>query len=138
MLYIVSISFQIAGAITLLLSSLKKKIEEKICRIIFWKRNWEHSQWEWNDTLNKDKVKDIAKSIILNRCAFVDLILGYATAICAEQTANTDTIIGIVAFTFMLMCIECGVSEEMSKAQAEKNMKVHAINSWGLCAFMQC
>lgn len=133
MLYIVSMSFQIAGAIILLWSSLQKKIEEQICRIYFEKETGSIVDENGMITLDKEKVKDIAKSIILNRCAFVNLILGYAANFFVEETTvhNLDTVIGIIALTFIIMCVGCGISEEMSKTQAEKNMKVHATNSWG-------
>lgn len=132
MLYIVSISFQVVGAVILVWSSCLKNIEEQICRIYFEKETGSIVDENGMIALNKEKVKDIAKSIILNRCAFVYLILGYATTICAEKTmSNCHIIIGVLAFSLILFSAGCCISEKMSKVQAEKNMKVHATNSWG-------
>ena len=132
-MYIVSMSFQIAGAIILLWSSLQKKIEEQICMIYFEKETGSIVDENGMIALNKAKVKDIAYSIILNRCAFVNLIFGYAADFFVEETTvhNLDTAIGIIVLTLIIMCVGCGISDEMSKIQAEKNMKVHATNSWG-------
>lgn len=132
MWYIASMSFQLVGAIILLWSSVQKKIEEQIPIIYFEKESGNIVDEDEMISLNKEKVKDIAKSIILNRCAFVYLILGYATTICAEKTmSNCYTVTGVIVFSSILFCIGCCISEKISKAQAEKNVKVPAIDSRG-------
>ena len=130
-MYILSIVFQIAGAIILLLDSLTN-IEEQICRIYFEKDTSNVVDNNCMISLNKEKVKDIAKGIILNRCAFVDLIIGYLAAIFAEKNINNNEAVIIIAFfAILIIAIEFSISEEMSKKQAKKDMKVHATNSWG-------
>ena len=103
---IASFSFQIAGAILLLLWSLKNT-DIKI-KAMCLEHNLTWGSFDNHKTISAEKLQSKAKTVYLNILAFVNITIGYS---CAIFTPNIDIekwliFIFVVLFTLLIIILE--------------------------------
>ena len=77
MIQIISISFQLAGALILLLWSFKAIEKETVIERYFVKGTHIERDEDGNGHINKKHLQNISKDALLNVFAFINLIIGY-------------------------------------------------------------
>lgn len=132
---ILSYSFQIAGALILLLWSIGK-CDKKIKQMCI----AEHSgmlvgtfdKTGTHFTLEKDSLRKNAKTVYLNIAAFVDLIIGYACAIFAQPINSSPwcvlvyvgavvVVILLLEYLLILLLVNCIYHRDFEQYEDEKN-----------------
>ena len=132
---ILSYSFQIAGALILLLWSIGK-CDKKIKQLCI----AEHSsmlvgtfdETGTHFTLEKDSLRKNAKTVYLNIAAFVDLIIGYACAIFAQPINSSPwcvlvyvgavvVVILLLEYLLILLLVNCIYHRDFEQYEDEKN-----------------
>ena len=132
---ILSYSFQIAGALILLLWSIGK-CDKKIKQMCI----AEHSgmlvgtfdETGTHFTLEKDSLRKNAKTVYLNIAAFVDLIIGYACAIFAQPINSSPwcvlvyvgavvVVILLLEYLLILLLVNCIYHRDFEQYEDEKN-----------------
>lgn len=122
---VASFSFQISGAIILLLWSIgncNKKIE-KMCV--------ENDSSHWYDMDNttlvsKEELQRSAKTLYLNICAFADILIGYTCAVFVEDTGLSPWyIFGLVLMaTLVILLVNITSSSLVAKIKYPHSKKV--------------
>ena len=125
MLYVLSMACQLSGAIILLLNSLTK-LEKQIID----QYSCGEALTECKDgmaILNKKRVKDITMSVSLNRAAFLDLVIGYGTAVATESCFPIcKTLIWMTVLTLGITSIEWVIAFLRAEIMFLKGVKVPA------------
>lgn len=102
-LYIISIAFQLSGALLLMIFSLSTKRERVVKKFI----NKNIIIQNYDETLHYDKseLKETFKIAYLNKCSFLFIALGYLIGVMGEMdNCNIlDVMIKIVILTGVLM-----------------------------------
>ena len=101
MLYVISMACQLSGAIILLLNSLTKLEKQIIAQY-----SGGEAFTELKDgmaILSSKRIKDITMSVSLNRAAFLDLVLGYGTAVAAESCFPVCKT--LILMTILTLCL---------------------------------
>lgn len=124
LLYIVSIALQLSGAILLLLNSFTD-VDKQIITQYSGRETWiEHKDGKviFDD---KERVKEITKSVWLNRLAFGDLVLGYATTIIAKaEIESCRALFLMLLLTLVITLFEWAIASIIAKRKSMKNMIV--------------
>lgn len=112
---IFSISFQLAGAIILLLWCLKGAKKENIIKRYFPGSNVIERDDDNNCVLHKDKLRMVSREVYINIIAFCDLIIGYGLSFYASQSERKLTALMIsMAITTVLLAFEYLVTHIVS------------------------
>lgn len=112
---IFSISFQLAGAIILLLWCLKGAKKENIIKRYFPGSNVIERDDENNCILYKDKLRVVSREVYINIIAFCDLIVGYGLSFYADQSDNKTTAFTIsMIITAILLAVEYAIAHLVS------------------------
>lgn len=77
MIQVVSISFQLAGALILLLWSFKAMARERVIERCFVKGAYIERDDCGNGHIDKKRLQNVSKETVLNVFAFINLIIGY-------------------------------------------------------------
>lgn len=120
--------FQISGAVILLISSVMIKIDKQI-RLLYCTAETFHKIEEDNSIILAPKrVEEITKNIILDRFAFIDLIIGYGLAFCVETniTCNYKNVISMLAITAFLTIAEFCIADFMAQIEGDKEKRIPA------------
>ncbi len=112
MIEIISISFQLSGAIILLLWCLNGAKKEQIIREYFPGSNTIKRDDDDNCILSKDRLQMITKEVYVNVMAFGNLIIGYLLTYFAVRTCTPVYAIGLTVF---LVVIIIAVEELLAK-----------------------
>lgn len=112
---IFSISFQLAGAIILLLWCLKGAKKENIIKRYFPGSNVIERDDDNNCVLHKDKLRVVSREVYINIIAFCDLVLGYGLSFYAIQSDNkTAAFIISMIITAVLLVVEYMIAHLIS------------------------
>jgi len=104
-IYIGAMSFQLAGAIVLLLSYCGK-MDNVVLRVYFPGSNFTNVDKQGKSLLEKNKLRQCAKQIYLNRISFAYIATGYALGIFGEITSDKYKImVAIIFITILLILI---------------------------------
>ncbi len=111
MIFILMIVFQLTGAVVLLCNSINGS-KERIIRNCFSRSNFVKRDNN-NCIIEKERLQKSARSIYINRIAFIDLVIGYTlAAINPSKSWNTYVVIvSVIAVSLLLTLIEiilCG------------------------------
>ena len=129
---VTSFSFQIAGAVILLLWSLRKcdtTIKEQCLS--------NNLHWGEMDTnglyteLKKDELRTAAKNVYKNIAAFADILIGYVCAIFTEDTASSKWVIlaFVVALTVLILLVENSLVGWIAKKRYPTDERVYESNN---------
>lgn len=125
MLYVISMACQLSGAIILLLNSLTKLEKQIIAQY-----SGGEAFTELKDgmaILSSKRIKDITMSVSLNRAAFLDLVLGYGTAVAAESCFPVcKTLILMTILTLGITSLEWVIAFLTAKIISVEGIKVPA------------
>lgn len=106
LLYVISISCQLSGALLLLLNSLTK-LTKQIPSLYFASGQWIEVDKDNKPKYDIEKVREILTNILLNRASFFNLVIGYTVTAFTSIVSNTfETLIGIICLTFIIITIE--------------------------------
>lgn len=135
LLYIISISLQISGALLLMLFSLstnrKKVIKNFINKDIITKDSDERIDY------NKEELKETFKTAYLNKFSFGFIALGYLIGVIGEidYSYKLVIILGIIIFTLIFMILAYLIvhfimkySKEVNKELTEEEMIAYNID----------
>ncbi|WP_099335748.1 hypothetical protein [Clostridium cadaveris] len=86
--YILSVSFQVAGALILLIKSLKGKVLDKAKEMYVSEFKGPLISEKNKIVLSKERIQEIAMDIYINRIAFLYLSIGYIISIFGKQNTN--------------------------------------------------
>lgn len=126
MFQILSIAFQVAGAIILLLWCLKGAKLESIIEKYFPGSNIAKRDDENNCVLEKEKLRKISKDIYINIFAFINLILGYGLSFYAvSNESKTKALILTIFITFIIIGVEYLLSYLISVCRFKENLIVN-------------
>ena len=114
--YIISISFQVAGALILLVNSLKKG-KKQIYASYFANAPKHVFGKDGMVTLEKEKLQEHARKLYIDRVAFVYLILGYLLAVFGDIGSNKKfvTALSVIVCSTLLLGIGNVIGKEISK-----------------------
>lgn len=102
-----SVSFQLAGAIILLLWCLKGAKKENIIKRYFPGSNVIERDDENNCVLNKNKLREVSKDVYINIFAFCNLIIGYCLSFYSTQSEDkVAALIISMVITVILLVLE--------------------------------
>ena len=120
---IFSISFQLAGAIILLLWCLKGAKKENIIKRYFPGSNVIERDDDNNCVLHKDKLRMVSKEVYINIIAFCDLIVGYGLSFYASQS-NNKTVAFIISMmiTTILLVVEYAIAHLVSVLRYKEDL----------------
>jgi len=126
MTQIFSISFQLAGAIILLMWCFKGATEEEIIRRYFPGSNIIERDKNNCGTLKKEKLQSVAYVAYINVVAFVNLIIGYMVAFFPSGISNNIlfSIIATSIFTVVIIYIERKIVKKFSEFKYPNDVKV--------------
>lgn len=116
LVYILSLSFQVAGAV-LLIIKYWGKTKDRIVDEYFPGSNIIERDEEDNIKLEKEKVQVCARNIYDNRMAFVFIAIGYILSIFGSMNSISKIyiLILVILFTVIIIVIEKKISMEISK-----------------------
>ena len=126
MIYILSLSFQLSGALILLLWSWRKTEKHIIDSYYPAEAVAEPDD---NDicTMKKERVQLVITDLYRNRCAFSDLCLGYLITIWGEKTfSDCITFVSIIIGTAIITKFECSITNIIAKKKFPEDVKVHS------------
>lgn len=125
---VASFSFQISGAIILLLWSLRK-CDNKVKKMCL-EHNLQWLDFEGNATISREKIQANAKTVYLNICAFIDILLGYGCAIFIENLELNKFYIFllIIGITSVIIIFEKILVNCIAKIKYPKDQKVNYDN----------
>ena len=105
LLYILSISFQVSGALLLMKYSLSSNREKVIKRFI--NKNMITKDYDGNIIYDKKELKETFKIAYLNKLSFLYITLGYLMNVFGktDDSQLLFVIIGIVFFTLLFMIL---------------------------------
>lgn len=121
-IYILSLSLQLCGAVSLLIGSFEKTKGQIIAS--FSESNSPFvADKNGKVTLSNKKVKSKLFSIYLNRIAFIELSFGYLVVIFADigESSKTCTLGIVLALSALLIVISCVVAKKIAKETVEKH-----------------
>lgn len=107
MVQIISIAFQLAGALILLMWSIRGARKIAIIERCFPGSNIAERDEENNCTIEKNKLRKVANEVYLNIVAFIDLVIGYLVAYFSISNYNPVCAIAYtVALTAFIIVLE--------------------------------
>lgn len=107
MIHVISISFQLAGAVILMLWCLKGSNEKQIISKYFPGSNIANRDNKNNCILKKEKIRSITRDIYINVLAFTNLIIGYLISYFNVDTLNPiHSVILTLLFTTIIIAAE--------------------------------
>ncbi|MDY4949212.1 MAG: hypothetical protein SO128_07555 [Clostridium cadaveris] len=126
MLYILSLSFQVAGALILLRKSLKEKVLDKAKEIYVSEFKGPLMCEDNKIVLYKERIQEIAMDIYIDRIAFLYLTIGYSISIFGKY--DTDTSKGKIVILEILVSIALiaagtKISKIITKKRFNKNIE---------------
>ena len=124
---VASFSFQISGAVILLLWSLKKCDKTIKQKCIDGGSNW----IEFGDsgksytTLSKDELQENARIVYLNIAAFMDIIIGYTCAIFIEDVClfKWQVLLLVIVSTIIIIALEKLIVNTTAKLKYSRDVK---------------
>lgn len=122
---VASFSFQISGAIILLLWSLGK-CDNKIKKMCVNRGNPYWLDMDGNATVSKTDLQANAKTVYLNISAFANILLGYTCAIFVEDTyLSAWVVFGLVIIaTIVVLCFDYLLTNWIAKVKYPCDQKV--------------
>ena len=132
---IFSISFQLTGAIILLLWCLKGAKKENIIKRYFPGSNVIERDDENNCILYKDKLRVASREVYINIVAFCDLIVGYGLSFYADQSDNkTVAFITSMIITAVLLVVEYMIAHLISVLRYKEDIieKYEVLEKYGV------
>ena len=120
-----SFSFQISGAIILLLWSLRK-CDTRIKKMCL-ESNLQWLDFDGNTIISKKKLQSNAKNVFLNVCAFVNIAIGYGCAIFSQPTEICEWLLFliVIATTTLIIVIEFIIVTIIAKLKYPTEQKVN-------------
>lgn len=125
MVFICMLVFQLAGALLLLLNSIKGS-KRAIIKNCFSGSNTVDRDDNDNCTIQQEKLQKSAHKSYLNISAFGDLVIGYVIAV-ANPTPNyssLDSGLGVALLTGLLLFLEYSLSREIAEWIYSEDMVV--------------
>lgn len=127
MFYILSVSFQVAGALILLKKSLKEKVLDK-AKGIYISESGDTLMCEKNKiVLYKDRIQEIAMDIYIDRVAFLYLTIGYSISIFGKydtDTSKCEIVIFEIIVSIILIAVGTKISKFITKKLFNNNIEV--------------
>lgn len=122
MMFVGMLSFQLAGALLLLLNSLRSS-KDAVIKNCFPGSNIAKRDENNNCTISKDQLRKSAHNIYLNIIAFADLVLGYFLAAFCPVASNDSfyNVFGIAVVTISLLVVEFYFSRWIANVIYEKD-----------------
>ena len=127
-LFITSFSFQISGAVLLLLWSLTK-CDKKI------KKMSTESNLYWIEIddkgekigLSKEKLQKNARTVYKNILAFFDILIGYFSAVFLKETQQGawEKFVGVLILTIIIVFVEILIAKCIAKRNYPKDQDVY-------------
>lgn len=135
MFQIISIAFQLSGAIILLLWSFKFVKRNNIYERYFPGSNIAERDKDNNVVLKKEKLRTIAREVHINIFAFGNLIIGYAMTFCESEIKDICFSIFLTSvLTIVILILEYFVSHIVAKIRFKEDeiMPYDKVESYGV------
>lgn len=127
-LFITSFSFQISGAVLLLLWSLTK-CDKKIKKMstesnLYWRTIDDKGE---KICLPKEKLQENAKMVYKNIFAFFDILIGYFSAIFLGETqqCTCKKFVGVLISVFIIVLVEILIAKWIAKIKYKNDQDVY-------------
>lgn len=125
MIQIISISFQLAGALILLIWSFKAVTKQSVKNRCFAKGVSIERDESGNGFIEKKRLQNASREAILNMMAFCNLIIGYGITFWESNNYNRLCAILITVFlTAIVLFLECLFSWIISYLRFPKDIKL--------------
>ena len=123
--YVLSLAFQVAGAVLLIIKYFGKT-KERIINEYFPGSNIAKRDSRGNTVLKKEKVQSCVQTIYDNRMAFVFIAVGYILSIfgAINEECKICVLLGVFFFTTIIIIIEKGLSIIISKILYKEDMEI--------------
>ena len=126
MFYILSIVFQLSGALILLLWAFRCT-KKQVVNSYYPSGAIGHPDDNNMCKLRKERIEEIVTDIYRNRCAFGNLCIGYLLAVFAEKTFNDCVIFFfVVVATFFITSLEYYTAAFLAQKNFSEDMQIHS------------
>lgn len=121
-IYIIAVSFQVSGALLLLIYNISTKRENIIKN--FANNKGFIGRCGTEITYNKDGLKEIFKIAYINKISFFYIIIGYIIGVFGKIEENTyiiSIIVGMIIFIFIFICFGIYIPKQIISSKEKKD-----------------